>query len=53
VQRCPDITLATTLLAWQPITPLADGLARTIAYFDKLLSQRSQSSVDFVAPVAV
>ena len=26
-------------MSWQPATPLADGLARTIAYFDKLLSE--------------
>ena len=42
VQRCPDISEATALLAWQPTTPLKDGLARTIAYFDRLLSERSQ-----------
>ncbi|HEY6335997.1 MAG TPA: SDR family NAD-dependent epimerase/dehydratase, partial [Alphaproteobacteria bacterium] len=42
VQRCPDITLAATLLAWHPATPLADGLTRTIAYFDTLLRERSQ-----------
>ena len=42
VQRCPDIAQATALLAWQPATPLKDGLARTIAYFDRLLSERSQ-----------
>jgi len=53
VQRCPDITLATTLLAWQPTTPLADGLTRTIAYFDKLLSESGQSGVELAAPVAV
>ena len=53
VQRCPDITLATTLLAWQPTTALADGLTRTIAYFDKLLSKSGQSSVDLVATGAV
>jgi UDP-glucuronate decarboxylase len=52
VQRCPDITLATTLLAWQPTTSLADGLTRTIAYFDKLLSESGQSSVEFVPSVA-
>jgi len=52
VQRCPDITLATTLLAWQPATPLADGLARTITYFDKLLSERRESA-ELVMPVAV
>jgi nucleoside-diphosphate-sugar epimerase len=38
-KRCADITLATTLLAWQPTTPLADGLTRTIAYFDRLLGE--------------
>jgi UDP-glucuronate decarboxylase len=52
VQRCPDITLASTLLAWQPTTPLADGLTRTIAYFDKLLSERP-GSAGLVEPTAV
>jgi UDP-glucuronate decarboxylase len=42
VQRCPDIAQAAQLLAWQPATPLKDGLARTIAYFDRLLSERGQ-----------
>ena len=32
-QRRPDITLARSLLDWQPATALADGLARTIDYF--------------------
>jgi dTDP-glucose 4,6-dehydratase len=32
-QRHPDITRATTLLGWEPSTPLAEGLAKTIAYF--------------------
>ena len=53
VQRCPDITLATTLLAWRPTTALADGLTRTIAYFDQLLSQSGRSTVELVAPVGV
>jgi len=43
IQRCPDITEATALLAWQPTTPLQDGLARTIAYFDRLLSERDRT----------
>jgi len=38
-QRCPDITGAERILGWHPETPLADGLARTIAYFDSLLSE--------------
>jgi UDP-glucuronate decarboxylase len=36
-QRRPDISKATDLLAWSPKTPLREGLARTIAYFDDLL----------------
>ncbi|HPU49947.1 MAG TPA: SDR family oxidoreductase [Burkholderiaceae bacterium] len=36
-QRCPDITLAQTLLKWEPTVSLRDGLARTIAYFRQLL----------------
>jgi UDP-glucuronate decarboxylase len=37
-QRCPDITQAQSLLGWRPTTPLKDGLAHTIEYFDKLLA---------------
>ncbi len=37
-QRRPDITLAKKLLDWQPTIQLEEGLRRTIAYFDKLLS---------------
>jgi dTDP-glucose 4,6-dehydratase len=32
-QRRPDITRATTLLGWAPKVPLAEGLARTVAWF--------------------
>src|ERR1700737_4151240 len=42
VPRRPDIAQAPAPLAWPPAPPLADGLARTIAYFDRLLSERSQ-----------
>ena len=38
VQRCPDITRARDALAWEPRVDLREGLARTIAYFDRLLS---------------
>ncbi len=37
-QRCPDITLAHDTLAWTPHIPLREGLARTIRYFDTLLT---------------
>jgi UDP-glucuronate decarboxylase len=40
VQRCPDIRQANALLAWHPTTPLKEGLKHTIAYFDKLLTER-------------
>jgi UDP-glucuronate decarboxylase len=36
-QRQPDITLARARLGWEPKVPLAEGLVRTIAYFDELL----------------
>lgn len=39
VQRCPDITEAEKILGWHPRTSLADGLTRTIVYFDKLLGE--------------
>jgi len=32
-QRKPDISLAKELLGWEPRVPLAEGLAKTIAYF--------------------
>ncbi len=37
-QRQPDIALAEETLNWRPSVQLKDGLARTIAYFDELLS---------------
>ena len=37
-QRKPDITLAKKLLNWEPKIPLAEGLKKTIEYFDKLLA---------------
>ena len=38
-RRQPDIDKAQSLLGWAPSTPLESGLARTIEYFDQLLSQ--------------
>jgi UDP-glucuronate decarboxylase len=49
-QRKPDITLAKEHLGWRPTVPLKEGLRRTIAYFDKLLSGR-QDSPDTVSPL--
>lgn len=36
--RCPDISLAKTLLGWTPSIDLDEGLVRTIAYFRETLS---------------
>jgi len=38
LQRCPDIGLARRVLGWEPKVPLREGLARTIGYFDHLLT---------------
>jgi UDP-glucuronate decarboxylase len=39
-QRQPDISRAQDLLGWKPSVTLKDGLSRTIAYFDRLLSNQ-------------
>jgi UDP-glucuronate decarboxylase len=41
-QRCPDISRARNLLDWEPRVPLATGLERTIAFFNRLLSERGE-----------
>jgi UDP-glucuronate decarboxylase len=42
VQRCPEIAEAERVLGWRPKTPLKEGLTRTIAYFDRLLSDSQE-----------
>ena len=37
VRRCPDITLASTILQWQPKVNLEEGLEKTIEYFKMIL----------------
>ena len=39
-QRCPDITVAKKILNWQPKTPLNEGLARTIEWFQRQEAKR-------------
>jgi UDP-glucuronate decarboxylase len=48
MQRCPDITLAKRLLDWEPKVSLDEGLGQTIAYFDRLLTERGPQTA--VAP---
>ena len=46
-QRRPDISLAQEKLGgWTPKTQLDEGLAKTIAYFDQLLSSSSGAKAD-------
>src|SRR5215831_11048723 len=39
-QRRPDISKAQEILSWAPRTQLKDGLIRTIAYFEELLTDK-------------
>ena len=39
-QRQPDIALARAKLGWEPVVQLREGLAKTIAYFDALITER-------------
>ncbi|MDH3281307.1 MAG: SDR family oxidoreductase [Gammaproteobacteria bacterium] len=38
-QRCPDITKAQSALNWEPKVALREGLTKTVAYFEELLSK--------------
>jgi len=42
-QRQPDIALAKRELGWQPKVQLDEGLAKTIQYFDEMLSGPPES----------
>lgn len=44
-RRKPDIRQAQEELGWHPTVPLREGLAKTIAYFDAKLTERSGSIV--------
>ena len=44
MQRQPDITLARNKLGWEPTVQLDEGLRRTIAYFEELLSLDSRTA---------
>lgn len=48
-QRRPDISLAKRKLGWEPTTDVRDGLTRTIAYFEGLLSESQEGTVDLRA----
>jgi UDP-glucuronate decarboxylase len=41
-QRKPDISLASNLIKWNPVTDMDTGLTKTIVYFDSLLKVPSK-----------
>ena len=45
-QRRPDISKAESVLNWRPVTPLRQGLGKTIDYFDTLLAEMDRKSAD-------
>jgi UDP-glucuronate decarboxylase len=44
-QRRPDIARAEAQLGWRPAVPLREGLGKTIAYFDELLSSGRSETI--------
>jgi UDP-glucuronate decarboxylase len=44
LQRCPDITLATLTLGWEPTVDLETGLGHTTAYFRGMLADAALSA---------
>ncbi len=45
-QRCPDVALAKSLLQWEPVVALDEGLERTIDYFDRCLSEQAETRLE-------
>jgi UDP-glucuronate decarboxylase len=45
-QRQPDITRARSVLAWEPRVDLDEGLKKTIAYFDRMLTSGAWDHTD-------
>jgi len=45
-QRKPNIERARRLLGWEPIVALADGLRKTVEYFDRTITDHSSSIAD-------
>ena len=50
-RRKPDISLARSALGWEPRVRLEQGIARTVAYFDQLLSGARHARGDEAAGV--
>lgn len=50
LQRQPNISRAQELLGWQPTTELREGLQRTIAYFEHLLTTNTAFTAQHTEP---
>jgi UDP-glucuronate decarboxylase len=50
-RRRPDISVAQDRLGWKPTTPLAEGLQKTIAYFDAFLANRNPAGASKGIPL--
>lgn len=44
-RRCPDVSLANTILGWEPRVPLDEGLEKTIAYYRSVVLGEAQMAV--------
>ena len=47
LQRCPDITLARSVLGWSPTVDLDRGLRQTVAYFRSMLAESAEANPEF------
>ena len=44
-RRCPDVTRAREVLAWEPVVAQEEGLARTVAWFAEQLGPQRTGEV--------
>jgi dTDP-glucose 4,6-dehydratase len=49
-RRCPDITLARTLLGWEPRVPLREGLRLCLPYFQSAVTAGAHAQEQVIAP---
>jgi UDP-glucuronate decarboxylase len=48
MQRCPDITMARSVLKWEPKVALDDGLLKAVAYFRQMLAESRERDKEMV-----
>jgi len=39
-KRCPEISLASKVLGWEPSIPLNEGLGRTIEWYRRIINEK-------------